>query len=130
MSRALQGAPVSPGFAARLAERRGLTPAQIRTAVRFARLADVSPDAGADPQATGTMEALIQRQLANADKVAILRAYLKRWKAEVDVFFDGVGPEASDGELLEIAPQVGVRETRRIHAAYNLSGEDVLGSAL
>jgi len=37
--RALTGAPVSPGFAARLAERKGLTPAQIRTAVRFARLA-------------------------------------------------------------------------------------------
>ena len=28
--------PVSEGFAAKLAERKGLTPAQIRTAVRFA----------------------------------------------------------------------------------------------
>jgi len=50
-------------------------------------------------------EAFHAVELANADKVAILRAYLKRWKAEVDVFFDGVGPEASDGELLEIAPK-------------------------
>jgi len=50
-------------------------------------------------------EAFHAVELADADKVAILRAYLKRWKAEVGVFFDGVGPEASDGELLEIAPK-------------------------
>ena len=29
----------------------------------------------------------------------ILRAYLKRWKAEVGVFFDGVGPDSSEEEL-------------------------------
>jgi deazaflavin-dependent oxidoreductase (nitroreductase family) len=34
----------------------------------------------------------------------ILRAYLKRWKAEVGVFFDGVGPESTDAELARIAP--------------------------
>ena len=39
VARALAGAPVGEGFAAKLAERRGLTPAQIRTAVRFAQLA-------------------------------------------------------------------------------------------
>lgn len=58
--RALAGVPVPEGFAARLAERRGLTPAQIRTAVRFATLA-----AGADAT---QVETLIERQLANADK--------------------------------------------------------------
>lgn len=47
--------------------------------------------------------------------------YLRFLRAEVPGF------EAA--ELLEIAPQVGVRETRRVLAAYNLSGEDVLGSA-
>jgi SpoVK/Ycf46/Vps4 family AAA+-type ATPase len=62
VARALSGAPVGGGFAARLAERRGLTPAQIRTAVRFAQLAQSGP---ADPPA---FEALIERQLANADK--------------------------------------------------------------
>jgi SpoVK/Ycf46/Vps4 family AAA+-type ATPase len=62
VQRALAGAPVSEGFAARLAERRALTPAQIRTAVRFARLAQ---DEAADSLA---YEALIQRQLANADR--------------------------------------------------------------
>jgi hypothetical protein len=40
--------PVSEGFAAKLAERRGLTPAQIRTAVRFARLAQPHDAADAD----------------------------------------------------------------------------------
>jgi SpoVK/Ycf46/Vps4 family AAA+-type ATPase len=59
VARALAGAPVSEGFSAKLAERRGLTPAQIRTAVRFAQLAN---------RAEGDFEALIQRQLGNADK--------------------------------------------------------------
>ena len=67
VSRALAGAAVSEGFAARLAERRSLTPAQIRTAVRFAALARpvAAGGAAADP---GAFEALIERQLANADK--------------------------------------------------------------
>jgi len=63
VQRALAGAPVSEGFAAKLAERRALTPAQIRTAVRFAKLAR---DEGNAEQAV--YEALIQRQLANADR--------------------------------------------------------------
>jgi deazaflavin-dependent oxidoreductase (nitroreductase family) len=36
--------------------------------------------------------------------VPLLRAYLKKWKWEVGAFFDGVGPDASDAELLAIAP--------------------------
>ena len=75
VQRALAGAPVSAGFAAKLAERRGLTPAQVRTAVRFARLAnrpagDAAVDASqATPeQDVAVYENLIQRQLANADK--------------------------------------------------------------
>jgi deazaflavin-dependent oxidoreductase (nitroreductase family) len=43
-------------------------------------------------------------ELADADKVDVLRAYLKRWKMEVGVFFDGVDAKASDEELLAIAP--------------------------
>jgi deazaflavin-dependent oxidoreductase (nitroreductase family) len=43
-------------------------------------------------------------ELADADKPAVLRAYLRRWKFEVGVFFDGVGPDATDAELLAIAP--------------------------
>ena len=43
-------------------------------------------------------------EIPDADKVPILRAYLKRWKAEVGVFFDGVSAASSDAELLRIAP--------------------------
>jgi deazaflavin-dependent oxidoreductase (nitroreductase family) len=41
----------------------------------------------------------------DAAKVEVLRAYLRRWKAEVGVFFDGVGPDSSDAELAAIAPR-------------------------
>ncbi|HEY3735211.1 MAG TPA: nitroreductase/quinone reductase family protein [Streptosporangiaceae bacterium] len=37
------------------------------------------------------------------EKVAVLRAYLKRWKAEVGVFFDGVGPDSTDEQIKDIA---------------------------
>jgi deazaflavin-dependent oxidoreductase (nitroreductase family) len=37
-------------------------------------------------------------------KPEILRAYLRKWKFEVGMFFDGVGPDASDARLAEIAP--------------------------
>ena len=43
-------------------------------------------------------------EVADADKVAILRAYLKRWKAEVGVFFDGVSADSPDADLQHIAP--------------------------
>jgi len=43
-------------------------------------------------------------ELADEQKPEILRAYLKRWKFEVGVFFDGVGPDAPDAKLLEMAP--------------------------
>ena len=43
-------------------------------------------------------------ELADDEKPALLRAYLKRWKLEVGVFFDGVGPDSADEELRRIAP--------------------------
>ena len=43
-------------------------------------------------------------ELADEEKPALLRAYLKRWKAEVGVFFGGVGPDSSEDELRRIAP--------------------------
>ena len=43
-------------------------------------------------------------EVADEDKPAILRAYLKRWKAEVGVFFGGVGPDSPEDELGRIAP--------------------------
>src|SRR3954469_12576468 len=61
----LEGVQVSPGFVAKLTERKGLTPAQIRTAVRFAGLAE---GGGA------SMESLIERQLRNSDGALGTRA--------------------------------------------------------
>jgi len=43
-------------------------------------------------------------EVADADKPAILRAYLKKWSWEVGVFFDGVNAKAPEEKLLEIAP--------------------------
>ena len=44
-------------------------------------------------------------ELADGEKVPVLRAYLERWKAEVGVFFDGVGPNSTDDEVTAIAPK-------------------------
>jgi deazaflavin-dependent oxidoreductase (nitroreductase family) len=38
------------------------------------------------------------------DRPPVLRAYLEKWKLEVGMFFQGVGPKASDEQLLAIAP--------------------------
>ena len=43
-------------------------------------------------------------ELADDEKTQLLRAYLKKWKMEVGVFFDGVGPDSSDDELRRVAP--------------------------
>lgn len=43
-------------------------------------------------------------ELEDEEKPPLLRAYLKRWRLEVGVFFQGVGPDADDRELLRIAP--------------------------
>ncbi|GHF56253.1 nitroreductase family deazaflavin-dependent oxidoreductase [Streptomyces griseosporeus] len=50
------------------------------------------------------VEEFTATEVADDDKPAILRAYLKRWKAEVGIFFDGVGPDSPDTELRRIAP--------------------------
>jgi deazaflavin-dependent oxidoreductase (nitroreductase family) len=43
-------------------------------------------------------------EVTDDDKAPLLRAYLKKWKVEVGVFFDNVGPDSSDEELRRIAP--------------------------
>jgi len=43
-------------------------------------------------------------EVEDDDKPAILREYLKRWKFEVGVFFDGVDASAPTEKLREIAP--------------------------
>ncbi len=43
-------------------------------------------------------------ELDDAEKTEVLRAYLKRWKMEVGIFFDGVSAASPDSELERIAP--------------------------
>jgi len=43
-------------------------------------------------------------EVPDDDKVPLLRAYLKRWKFEVGMFFGGVSAESSDAELRRVAP--------------------------
>jgi len=65
----LEGAPVSDGLVARLTERKGLTPAQIRTALRFAQLAaqPAPRRKGRVAESAPMLDELIERQLKNAD---------------------------------------------------------------
>jgi hypothetical protein len=49
-------------------------------------------------------EPFVATELADDDKPAILRAYLKRWRWEIGAFFEGVGPDSADDELRRIAP--------------------------
>ena len=43
-------------------------------------------------------------EIPDAEKIPILRDYLKRWKFEVGMFFDGVSAESPEAELKRIAP--------------------------
>jgi deazaflavin-dependent oxidoreductase (nitroreductase family) len=42
-------------------------------------------------------------ELADEDKLPVLRAYLKKWAWEVGAFFQGVGADAPEDELRRIA---------------------------
>lgn len=43
-------------------------------------------------------------EVPDADKVPVLREYLRKWSWEVGQFFEGVDKSASDEKLREIAP--------------------------
>jgi hypothetical protein len=43
-------------------------------------------------------------EIADQEKIPILRAYLKRWKVEVGIFFQGVSDTSPEAELKRIAP--------------------------
>jgi deazaflavin-dependent oxidoreductase (nitroreductase family) len=44
-------------------------------------------------------------EVPNHDKPPILRAYLRKWKSEVGIFFDGVTADSEDDDLQRIAPK-------------------------
>jgi len=43
-------------------------------------------------------------EISDQEKIPILRAYLKRWKVEVGIFFQGVSDTSPEAELKRIAP--------------------------
>lgn len=51
-------------------------------------------------------------EVPEAERPELLRAYLKKWKWEVGAFFDGVGPDSPEADLVRIAPD---------HPAFKLS---------
>jgi deazaflavin-dependent oxidoreductase (nitroreductase family) len=53
----------------------------------------------------GRSERFTAVELADEEKPPVLRAYLRRWKFEVGAFFDGIGPDSSEQELLGAAPK-------------------------
>ena len=58
------------------------------------------------------VEAVAGVELADADKLPVLRAYLRRWGWEVGQFFEGVDKGSTDDELAAIAPGFPVFEVR------------------
>jgi len=58
-------------------------------------------------------EAFSAVELTDDEKPPLLRAYLKKWKFEVGVFFNGVGPDSSVEQLRQVAPD---------HPVFRLSG--------
>lgn len=55
-------------------------------------------------------------EVADEGKVAVLRAYLRRWKWEIGAFFDGIGPDSTDDELLAVAAGYPVFEVAMVSA--------------
>jgi hypothetical protein len=60
---------------------------------------------GAELRVGKKVEAFRADELADDGKVAALRAYLKRWKFEVGVFFGGVGSDSTDEQRRAFAPR-------------------------
>jgi deazaflavin-dependent oxidoreductase (nitroreductase family) len=50
------------------------------------------------------VERFTASELADQEKPPVLRAYLKRWKWEVGMFFENISADSTDEQLLGIAP--------------------------
>lgn len=50
------------------------------------------------------VETFTAAEVVDADKVPLLRSYLKKWGWEVGRFFDGVTADSTDAELAAVAP--------------------------
>ncbi|HZQ88099.1 MAG TPA: nitroreductase/quinone reductase family protein [Acidimicrobiales bacterium] len=59
------------------------------------------------------LEAFQGRELADAEKPPVLRAYVERWRWEVGQFFEGLSKEPTNAELASIASGFPVFEVRQ-----------------
>ena len=59
---------------------------------------------GGELQLGRKTEPITVLELGDEEKPDLLRAYLKRWKAETGVFFDGVSADSPEEEVRRIAP--------------------------
>jgi deazaflavin-dependent oxidoreductase (nitroreductase family) len=48
-------------------------------------------------------QSYVAAEVPVAERAEILRSYLRRWKFEVGMFFEGVGPDSTDAEFAAIA---------------------------
>ena len=62
---------------------------------------------------------MVAAEIEDDEKIPILRDYLRRWKAEVGVFFDGVGPDSPDAEIAGIAAKHPVFQLAHTSAEAN-----------
>jgi deazaflavin-dependent oxidoreductase (nitroreductase family) len=49
-------------------------------------------------------ETILVVEIPDAEKVPILRAYLRKWSWETSAFFEGVGGDATEADLRRISP--------------------------
>jgi len=61
-------------------------------------------------------ESFTATEVIDEDKPPILRAYLRRWKWEVGVFFDGTDADSSEDDIRRIAPDHPVFRIERAQA--------------
>ncbi|HEX6471322.1 MAG TPA: nitroreductase family deazaflavin-dependent oxidoreductase [Streptosporangiaceae bacterium] len=59
---------------------------------------------GGELRLGGKVEPFTATEVADADKPPIIRAYLARWGWEVGRFFDGLTKDASDEDIVAVAP--------------------------
>lgn len=57
-------------------------------------------------------ESFSGRELTDDEKVPVLRAYLKKWKAEVGIFFEGVTGRARPSRVYACRPLTGLHRPR------------------
>jgi hypothetical protein len=65
---------------------------------------NLRPAGGGELMLGNKVEAFRAVEISNEERIPILRAYLKRWKFEVGIFFQGVDADSPAEELRRIAP--------------------------